>query len=46
MLPIIIRIMEEGKERKLFCRVERMGHETCVRVYEKSIIIMNNQLCF
>jgi len=46
VLPIIIRIMEEGKEGEWLGHVEWMWHETCVQVYQKTIIIVNNQLHF
>jgi len=34
------------KKGELLGHVEWMWHDTCVQGYQKSLIIMNNQLCF
>ena len=44
LLPYIIRIMERKKGMWVTCHVEWMSHEPSMQGYQKSFIIMNDQL--
>jgi len=44
--PDIIRIKGEMKEGEWLGHVQCVWHETCIQGYQKSLIIMNNQLRF